>query len=230
MELLNQDIRSATKKKFDDEMKDKVTILLFTQEPGILVVPWRVPGQECQFCGETRQLLTEVSSLSDKIELQVLDFVSQKDKAAVYGVDKIPAAVILGESDTRIRFFGVPSGYEYTSLVEAIVDASKRTTSLNSQTLTALKTLEKDVHIQIFVTPTCPHCTTAVRLGHQMALESARVRADMVESMEFPHLVQKYGVRGVPRTIMNETVTLDGATPEDVFLAHVLEAAGQTKT
>jgi glutaredoxin-like protein len=229
MELLNQEIRDVTRKKFADEMAHKVSVLLFTQEPRVLVVPNAIPGQECQFCRETRQLLEEVTSLSDKIEFRIHDFVADKDKSAEYRIDKIPAVVIMDEADHGIRFFGIPSGYEYTSLVESIIDVSKGATELGPKTKEALGKLEKEIHIQVFVTPTCPYCTMAVRLGHQMALESSRVRCDMIEATEFPHLAQKYTVYGVPKTVFNETLTLEGAVPEEVFLSHVLKAAGQEK-
>lgn len=226
MDLLNQEIRDITRKKFEAEMVNKVTLLYFTQEPRVLIVPTSVPGPECLYCRETRQLLEEVKSLSDKIELKVLDFVADKDQAAAYGIDKIPATVVMGETDLGIRFFGIPSGYEYTSLVEAIIDVSRGTTDLSPKTKDSLKSVAKDVRIQVFVTPTCPYCTVAVRLGHQMALESPRITCEMVEATEFPHLAQKYGVFGVPKTVINETITMDGAVPEEVFLGNVLKAAG----
>jgi glutaredoxin-like protein len=229
MELLNKEIREVTRKKLEAEMVNKITVLFFTQEPGILIVPSRLPGQECMYCREARQLLEEVKSLSDKIDLQVLDFVAQKEKAVEFGVDKIPATLVLGEKDYGVRFYGIPSGYEYTSLVAAIIDASRGATDLGPDTKESLRSIDKDVHIQVFVTPTCPYCTVAVRLGHQMSIESPRVRCDMVEATEFPHLAQRYMVYGVPKTIMNESISLEGAVPEEVFLAHVLKAAGQEK-
>lgn len=224
MEILNNEVRDATQKKFEEEMEDKVTLCLFTQEPSRLVVPDHLKGQECLFCKETKELITEVSSLSDKIELVVYDFVSDKEKAEEYGIDKIPAIILQGKEDTGIRFFGIPSGYEYTSLIEAILDVSKGTTGLSQKTKDALKTLDRDIHIQVYVTPTCPYCTTAVRLGHQFALESPRIQADMVESTEFPHLAQKYSVFGVPKTIINEKLSVEGAVPEETFLEHVIKA------
>ena len=229
MDLLSPEIRDATRKKLESEMIGKVTLLYFTQEPRILIVPGAVPGQECLYCRETRKLLDEVKSLSDKIELKVLDFVADKEEAAAHGVDKIPATVVVGDRDHGIRFFGIPSGYEYTSLVQAIIDVSRGTTELSPKTKEALRLVAKDVRIQVFVTPTCPYCTVAVRLGQQMALESPRVSCDMIEATEFPHLVQKYGVLGVPKTIINEEITLDGAVPEETFLGHVLEAAGSAE-
>ncbi|GAI74868.1 unnamed protein product, partial [marine sediment metagenome] len=71
MEILNKEVVEATRKKFDEEMKEKVTLLLFTQEPSRLTVPDHLKGQECVFCKETRELLKEVSALSDKIELVI---------------------------------------------------------------------------------------------------------------------------------------------------------------
>jgi glutaredoxin-like protein len=224
MEILNKEVKKATIKKFDEEIKEKVTLLLFTQEPSRLVVPNHLKGQECMFCKETRELLKEVITLSDKIELTIYDFVGDKEKAAEYGIDKIPATIISGQKDYGLRFFGIPSGYEYSSLIEAILNVSKEKTGLSQKTREALKAIDKDIHLQVFVTPTCPYCSLAVRLAHQFALESPRIRADMVESTEFPHIAHKYNVYGVPRTVINEHIFIDGAVPEETFLKNVLKA------
>jgi glutaredoxin-like protein len=229
MEMLNKQVREATQDKLSREMENRVSLVLFTQEPSRLVLPGALRGQECLYCRETRQLLEEVVSLSDKLELVVYDFIADQEKAAEFGIDKIPALGVFGEGDLGLRFFGIPSGYEYMSLLEAIVDVSRGRTALSEETKAALGTLTSDVRIQVFVTPTCPYCTMAVRLAHQCALESRRVRGEMVEATEFPHLSQRYSVSAVPRIVMNETVILDGAVPEPVFLEHLLKAAGQAK-
>ena len=229
MEILSQEVRQATQTKFDADLENKVTILHFSQEPSRLVLPDYLKSQDCFFCKETKQLLEEVKGLSDKIELVVYDFIADKEKAAEYGIDKIPGTVIIGEKDYGVRFFGIPSGYEYTSLIEAITDVSRRRTELSQPTRDAIKAIDRAVHIQVFVTPTCPYCTTAVRLGHQFAMESPWIKADMVESTEFPHLANKFNVYGVPKTVVNETVTFEGAVPEEEFLARVLEAVSPAK-
>ncbi len=224
MDIINSEIKEATQKKFDEELEEKVTLLLFTQEPRRLIVPDHLKGQECLFCKETRELVTEVSSLSDKIEMVVYDFTADKERVDEYQVDKIPAIIPLGKEDYGIRFFGIPSGYEYGSLIEAILDVSKGQTSLSQNTKDAIKKIDQDVHIQVFVTPTCPYCNLAVRLGHQFAIESPRIKADMVESTEFPHLAHKYDVFGVPKTVINEKISIEGAVPEESFLEHVQKA------
>ena len=94
MEILKKEVEDATKKKFDEEMEESVTLHFFTQESSRLIVPDHLKGQECLFCKETRELLEEVSSLSEKIELVTHDFVADKEKTTEYGIDKIPAIII----------------------------------------------------------------------------------------------------------------------------------------
>jgi len=199
-------------------LQEPVKLVLFTQE------------MECQYCSETRMIAEEISALSDKISLEVYDFVTDKTVAEQYGVDKIPAMVILrGEEmpkDFGIRYYGIPSGYEFSSLIEDIMMISQGESGLSEETKAQLSTLTQPLHLQVFVTPTCPYCPRAVRLAHQLALESDLVRADMVEATEFPHLSIKYGVQGVPRTVINETVHLEGAAPEVMLMAKVKEAIG----
>jgi glutaredoxin-like protein len=166
--------------------------------------------------------------LSDKLSVEVVDFVNDKEIVEEYGVDKIPAvAVVAGGEEPKdygIRFYGIPSGYEFSTLIEDIVMVSAQESGLSTQTIAELEALTEPLHLQVFVTPTCPHCPRAVRLAHMMALESDLVTADMVEAIEFPHLSNKYSVMGVPRTIINETEFLEGAAPEAMVMAKVRQA------
>jgi glutaredoxin-like protein len=225
MDILTKEVQEATQRRFSEALKGQVKIIHFTQEPSRLVLPDYIQGQECMLCKETKSLLQDVCSLSDKIELIVYDFVADKETAKEYNVDKIPGTIVTGNGTKNVRIFGIPSGYEYASLIEAIVDASRGSTVLRPETAEALKAIDKPVHIQTFVTPTCPYCTMSVRLSHQFALVSPQIVADMIEATEFPHLAQKYDVVGVPRTIINESITIEGAVPEETFLEHVLNAA-----
>lgn len=135
---------------FSKEMKDPVKIVYFTQHESQLVVP----GQECLYCRETRDLLEEVSSLSDKIELEVHDFVADSKEAAKYGIDKIPATVLTGKAKGKVRFYGIPSGYEFAVLIESVVAVSKGATDLSDATRSSLAKADKDLHVQVFTTPT----------------------------------------------------------------------------
>jgi glutaredoxin-like protein len=191
-------------------MGGAVTIVYFTQE------------NECLYCRETRELLEELAELSEHITLEVYDFVADADKAREYGVTKIPGIVLLGEKHHGIRYYGVPAGYEFAGLLEDLVMVSNRDSGLSKTSRARLKAVDRPVHLQVFVTPTCPYCPQAVRLAHQFALESDRVTADMVEATEFPELANRYKVMGVPKTVVNELPAVEGMMGEDEFLDAVL--------
>jgi predicted DsbA family dithiol-disulfide isomerase len=87
--------------------------------------------------------------------------------------------------------------------------------------------LKAPIHIQVYVTPTCPYCPRAVVLAHKLALLSENVRADMIEAIEFPHLANKHAVMGVPKSVINETYYVEGAVPEKSFVDKLLKALGE---
>ena len=215
MSLLNQDTRDQLTEMFE-ALQKPVKMVLFTQE------------FECQYCRETRQIAEELAALSDKISLEVYDFVNNKALADQYGVDKIPATVILegGQNgkDFGIRYYGIPSGYEFSSLIHDVMMVSEGDPQLSKEMMAWLAELKTTVHLQVFVTPTCPYCPQAVLLAHRLAMASDMVQADMVEATEFPHLSNKYHVMGVPRTVINETVFQEGAAPELLLLDKLKEA------
>jgi glutaredoxin-like protein len=195
------------------EMVHPVKIINFTQT------------LECTYCRETRQILEEVAELSDLITLEVLNHMENKEKADSYGIeDKIPAIIIEGDKDYGIRYYGIPSGYEFSTLLEDIIMVSKRDSGLKPETKAKLATLVKPVHIKVFVTPTCPYCPSAAITAHKMAFESDMIKSEVIESIEFPFLAQKYGVYGVPKVVINEKVSFEGALPEEMFLDYVLRA------
>jgi len=123
-------------------IEKNVKIVMFTQE------------MECPHCEMTRMMLEEVSDLSDKLSLDVHDFVAEADLAKKYGVDKIPATFILGDKDYGIRFYGVPAGYEFNVLVEDIVDVGKRDPELSKEVMAELAKVNLPVHMQVLISPT----------------------------------------------------------------------------
>jgi glutaredoxin-like protein len=199
-------------KEYLSTLRKNVMLKVFTQET------------ECMYCEQNRELAQDVAALSDLIELEIYDFVKEKETAEMYGIDKIPAISVVSEKgDHGVRFFGIPSGYEFTSLLEAIRIVSTGDHGLSSETVEKLEKIERDIHIQVFVTPTCPYCPRSVVLAHKLALVSDHISADMVEAMEFPHLANKYDVMGVPRSVFNEKDFIEGAVPEKLYVDKIME-------
>jgi glutaredoxin-like protein len=211
MPILNDQVREEAT-TFLEDLEQPVRLVMFTQEI------------ECEYCSETRELVEEIAALSDHITAEIYDFQEDKDRADEWGIDKIPAIAVIGEQDYGVRFYGIPSGYEFTSLLHTIMNVASGEPELTEETVNYLAELTEPVHFQVFVTPTCPYCPQSVMLAHQMAIASPHVRSDMVEAMEFPQLSIRYEVMGVPRTVINETVHIEGAAPEPMVLEKVQEA------
>ncbi len=211
MTILKEKDRQEIKKRFE-ELEGNVRLLFFTQE------------LECQFCKETGQLLRELAELSDKLKLETYNLITDKNIAEKFNIDKIPATVVMSEEkDYGIRYFCIPSGYEFASLLESIEMVSTGKTQLSEGVIEKVKQIDKPVHIQVFVTPTCPYCPPAVLMGHALALLNDNIKADMIEATEFPELANKYSVRGVPRIVVNEDHHFEGALPEQQYLEEVLQ-------
>jgi alkyl hydroperoxide reductase subunit AhpF len=149
MALLDEKVRKQVTTALAG-MTRPVRMVMFTQGEG--------GALECEYCGQTRELVEEVGALSDKIRVEVKDFTADADLAAQYGVDKIPAIVMLtdGEPPTHhgIRLYGVPAGYEFSSFIEDLRMLGSGDPGLSADTMKALASLSRPVHLQVFVTPT----------------------------------------------------------------------------
>jgi glutaredoxin-like protein len=167
-----------------------------------------------------KQVVDEIVGLNDLITVEEVNVILEKDRAALYGVEDAPAIVLLRKGeDSRIRFFGAPAGYEFMSLVEAVILAGTDDSGLTPESKALIAAhVSAPLDILVFVTPTCPHCPRAVTLAHRMAAESPHIRATCVDASEFFELSRRYRVTGVPKTVVNGTIEMLGALPEDVFV------------
>ena len=147
MPVLDDQIRDQVKQELAD-LAGPVRLLMFTQE------------FECQYCAQTRRLVEEVADLSERLTAEIYNFVIDKEVADELGVDKIPAIAVIGAQDYGVRLYGIPGGYEFTSLLHAIKDVGAGKAELQKETIEFLDTLDAPVHIQVFVTPTCPYCAS----------------------------------------------------------------------
>ncbi len=202
------------------ELTDPVRVVLFTTSPGGL----EVPGRPCPTCGPTQELLTELASLDPRIQLEVHGVLSEPEHARALRVERLPAILLERDGEARLRFYGIPAGFELVTLLDGLIMVSRRDSGLEPAVRAQLKELSVPVHIQVFVTPTCPYCPRAARLAYAAAIESPWVQADVVEVSEFPDLIERYQVMGVPKVVINDLVAFEGAVPADVFVRQIRAA------
>jgi glutaredoxin-like protein len=214
MALIREDVAAQLKAEFA-KLVEPVRLAVFSQTMAD-------PESE-----QVRRLVEELAALDDRLSAEPVNFVLDRERVGELGIARTPAVAVLGATrDHGIRFYGMPSGYEFGALVDAILDVSSGDSGLTAETRAALAQVTRPVHVQVFSTPTCPHCPRAVRLAYRFAIESEHVTADGIEVTGYPDLARRYAVSAVPKTVVGETVDFLGAGPEEMLLRHILQAVG----
>jgi len=219
MGMIREEDKKYLREEFQKILKDDVRLYLFLSE-----------DEGCVHCRDAKQLLEEVAELSDKIELEMHDI--QDEIARDLGIVHAPSIVLVdadGELDSRVKFTGLPSGYEFTALIKDIMYVSTKQLEISEKTIEELQKVKSNLKIEVYVTPTCPYCPKAVLLAHQFAMVSERITAEMIESLEFPALAERWGVMSVPHTVIRNlergnAVQLVGSYPEVYLLGFVKDA------
>ena len=151
MGLISEADRETIRRHFTESLDGEVEIVMFTEHESPIIIPGK---QACETCSQTQELLEEVASLSDKLKLTVNEISTAREEAFALGIDRVPAFVCKGASRGRVRFFGIPSGYEFSALITDLIDVSTGTTDLTDETREFLSGLTEDVNIKVFTTPT----------------------------------------------------------------------------
>ena len=175
----------------------------------------------CETCTPTRQLLEQLAELNDRITLETLNLVLEKDRAEQFGIDRVPAIVLSAPGRDRIRFYGAPFGNELMSLVDAIRMTGTGETGLSEQSRAQLATVTRPVDVKVFFTPTCVYCPRMITLANQAAIESPMVTSTAIDATEYPDLVHRYSVNGVPKTVINDSVEIMGAASEEELITAI---------
>ena len=192
--------------------------------PVRLAVHTRTAG--CDTCADTVAIAAEVAALSPhlSVEHHHLD-----EAGTIPGIEHAPVIVVLREADGAfedigVRLVGAPLEHELTALADAILIAGGADAGLSQEGRRRLATLARPVHIQVFSTPTCVHCPKAVALAHRLAAASPLVTATGYSVIEFPDLIRRHRVTGVPKIVVDTGVELLGAQPEAALVDAVLTA------
>jgi len=223
MQMLPDTVLQQVRDRFEQRLAGPVEARLYIRPgSGRLILP---PGTGCPTCEDTRQLITALAEQApDHVLLEVVD-VTQQD--AGEEVIDIPF-LTLGTpgADHRIRFLGLPAGFEFGMVVEAVEMLSTGAADLAAESIEDLAAIEEPVEVMVFTTPTCRYCPAAVSLANRLTLANPQVTAVTVSAGEFPRLAGAFGVQGVPRTVVNRNGAFVGAVPEPAFVDAVLRLAG----
>lgn len=150
MPYLNDQDAKIIAERFASELEADVTLEFFAPSTSGLTLP----GQDGETSEYTRQILQETAALSPKLHLKVHSILAESEVAAAFKIARTPATAVIGRQDYGIRYYGIPAGYEFATLLELIMLASKGQAPLAAESQAILRRLKDEAHIQVFVTPT----------------------------------------------------------------------------
>lgn len=208
-------------------LEDEVTITLVRKAPSRIILLDKSSDEGDN--GEVvAKVLGEVAAVSPKLKLVEVDAAVEPDRAAELAGDHLPVTLLSSATTKgRLRFIGVPAGHEMATLISTLVDLGMTPEPIPAEIEARLLALKDKVTLQVFVTPSCPHCPQMARAAFQLARYFPNISADVIEIQEFPELAQKYQVRGVPKTLINEKEELLGAVPGGILI-QAIETAVST--
>jgi ABC-type glycerol-3-phosphate transport system substrate-binding protein len=122
-------------------MKDGVRLVLFSRD-----------GGDCVYCADAESLLADIAAAEPRVRVETLSLTKDAARARELGIDKVPGIAILGARDYGLRYFGLPSGFEFIPFVETLRSVGNDDPELLPETVAALGRLEKPVHLAVFVT------------------------------------------------------------------------------
>ncbi|MGD2119280.1 MAG: FAD-dependent oxidoreductase [Chromatiales bacterium] len=198
-------------RKLLNELQNPVELVFFSQTPA------------CDTCRQQAEILQLLNGLSDQLKLTTYDLIEDAEQARSYQVSKVPATCVIGAQDYGIRFYGITAGYEFSSLIEDILMVASGESGLDPEVEALSELIDQPTQLEVMVTLSCPYCPKMVRVAHQLAMANPNIRGDMIDAAEFPQLVQRYEVSGVPRTVINGGAGIEGALPAPQALLEILK-------
>ena len=203
--------------KFESQLNSAVSLRLFTQNNSELIIPDR----KCDTCLTTEKILTAISSISDKLNLEIIDFYKPSDELSGLKIDRIPATLI-GQTGRAI-YYGIPSGYEFSTLVNSIINASRDCQNLSVDTIKNLTEIENLIKIKVFVTPSCKYCPEIAELTLSLALQFSNIQTEVIEIQEYPELADNYDISTVPVTVINDKIRLAGQFSSNTLVETIVK-------
>lgn len=137
------------------ELRSDVTLTVVTREKSRLVLPGaRDDADAADASAEVKQIVDEVAAASPRIKVTHVDAAADADRAQALAGAHLPAIVFGGaQSKGTLRYFGLPAGYEMSTLVATLMDLGSGEAMVPAEVSAELAKLTAPVHIQVFVTP-----------------------------------------------------------------------------
>jgi len=203
--MISEPDKEALGRKLSLGMKDEVTLEVFVDEGTAI-------------SKQLTEFANTVAGLNDKVKVSAHDAQGGRgQRLRELKLEHWPVLVLSKGDFSRIRYYGLPVGYELPAITDAVVELSMEKTPLSPKAREMLSTVRRKANIKVFVSTTCPFCPTVARHAFRAAIESPRVTSEVIDSSMFPDLATRHSVMGVPKIVLNDNLDITGAMTDVEF-------------
>lgn len=195
-------------------LKDNVKLVLFSRET------------DCAHCNEIKTIMKQLASASNKVTFESYSYLDNLDSKNEYRIFAVPALAIIGAKDYGIRYYGCPKGNELYNFLDDIIKVSNGVSKLDPEIQNKLSSLGKPINLKIFISPNCPYSLPAAKFSLNLVIACDEISVDIIHADEFYDLAEKYYLRGIPLTVVNEKKSFYGALDEHEYVRKIFEFAG----
>jgi glutaredoxin-like protein len=213
--LIREEDKRFLTNQFRKKLSKTVTLIVFTSS-----------DKKCMYCDKAVEIIEEVSSLSDKIRTVKYSFENDREMVEKYHVKKYPAIIVTSERirDSRVVFYGLPSGYEFGSLVESIESASMDEPEIADKAKEIISGINMPVKITVYITPTCQYCPRASTIANKFAILNQNISYEITQILEFGDEDEIKDIEKVPYIKVNDRIIVIGTHTEEQFAEFVMGA------
>lgn len=224
LDLLEEITQRYSLAQLKGDLVDPVTLLLFKRCDPLVHLPGQQPSPVAHEMYNAERVVRRLADLSPRIIADIRDVREEAALAKSLAVEELPTLIVCTKGESRVRFLGAPTENSFEGLLKAVRRASTGENEYSADLLRDVGRVRDDVHLRVFVTPSCPACRPAILSAHCMALASPRIRADVVDATVFMDMVRRFQVHSVPTIVLNDRLSV-GRISEDKLLEVVLHAA-----
>jgi glutaredoxin-like protein len=192
-------------------LKDPLKLIFFSRETN------------CTHCSEARKIYEMLVSISQKLEFEYFNFNVDEEKNKKYRIFSVPAVAVTGKRDYGIRYYGYPHGLELNDFIDDLVYVSRGEVAFNDTVTDKLYRLKAQVYLKVFISSSCPYSIPVAKTVIKLAVASDNINADIIDAIEFMEISEKYDVRGIPVTVVNNRTKFYGAFDDEEYLDRVLQ-------
>lgn len=212
------EVKHPTKKFLDDNIQNQLKDIFSKFDKTVKVVLIKDP--EIAKSIQMEEFLSEISSLSDKIEFQSLNKNENLELEKKIDAERFPTIAFFDQDNNfkGVKFSTLPGGHELNSFILALYNIAGAGQKISEESKKKIDSISTPHRIKIGVTLSCSRCPESVQSAQRIAIENSNLDVEVIDVFTFPKFREKFEIMSVPAIIIDDKLAGFGQKNIEQFL------------